>query len=311
LDFCGKWNNCLVIIIKIIAWFFSIVPRRVADLWGRALGGFLSFVLPNKLSLSRQALRLSFPDWPETEIKKVSRGVFRTQGIFLSEMFRLIGRARENPVDMIDCDPALFEELKILHGKSTGVLVLTAHFNNYELLMTWAARYFPMSIVAKRIHPQSLDHFINHIRQENKINVLPARWSYRAIFKALGKGDCLGFVMDQNMKHMEGVFVTFFGRPACTTPGLAMLSAHSKSPVLPAFLIRKGNRHVLRTFPVIQPPPDREAKTLQDFTQLYSNVIEQVIREQPEAWIWMHKRWKTQPKSGSRITRSDGSEYYV
>jgi len=261
--------------------------------------------------LAQKALRQSFPEWPESRVKQVSRGVFNTQGLFLSEMFRLIGQARDNPINMIDCDPELFRDITALHQKNTGVLVLTAHFNNYELLMTWAAQFFPMTIVAKRIRPQSLGDYINKIREGNKIKVLPARWSYRNIFKALNNGDCVGFVMDQNMKHMEGVFNTFFGKPACTTPGLAMLSAHSKAPVLPVFLIRKNDRYMFKAFPIIEPPPDREMKTLQDYAQRYSNVIEQVIREQPEAWIWMHKRWKTQPKPGNRITLPDGSDYHV
>lgn len=290
---------------------FSVVPRKVADFLGRSLGGLLYLLLPGKRQLTRQSLQLSFPEWPPAQVKSVSKKVFHTQGLFFTEILRMLGHAKPSPLEMIDCDPALFASMSELYAQGRGVLVLTAHINNYELLLTWAARHFPMTVVTKRIRPESLNDFFIAKRKADRINVLPARGSYRGIFKALKDGGCVGFVMDQNMKHDEGVFVTFFGRPACTTPGLAMLSAHAQAPVLPVCLIRNGDRYTLKAFPVMAPPPDREIKTLHDATQRYSNVIEQMIREQPEAWIWMHKRWKTPPKKGDRITLNDGSERHV
>jgi KDO2-lipid IV(A) lauroyltransferase len=107
-------------------------------------------------------------------------------------------------------------------------------------------------------------------------------------------------MLDQNMTRTEGVFVDFFGRPACTTPGLAYLAAQSQAPVVPIFLLRNpDHRHTFRVLPVIDPPPDRQPDTMREYTQRYTAVLEGVIREHPDQWIWIHRRWRTQPASGS------------
>lgn len=297
----------MVTLIKFIAWIYAVVPRRVAYMWGSAVGLLLYGVLASKRRLAREALSASFPDWNEEKVREVSRGVFLSQGRFFAEMLRMIGDARDNPLGLVDCDDKTLAFLRTIYDEKRGVLVLTAHLNNYELLLTWAAQRFSMTVVTKHIRPKSLDDFFIDMRVKRNINVLPAKGSYRNIFKALKEGGCVGFVMDQNMKKDEGVFVTFFGRPANTTAGLAMLSAHAQSPVLPVCLIREGDRYRMRVYPPIEPPPDREPATLHAMTQRYSNVVEEMVREQPEGWIWMHKRWKTTPRTGEAITLPDGS----
>jgi len=301
----------LVTLIKIITWFYAAVPRAAALWWGRMLGRFLWLILPGKRKQAHGALAASFPEWPTYKVRQTVKAVFINQGVFLAETLRYIGKPRENPFDSIKVDPAYFAEAARLHQQGKGLLVLTGHVNNYELLASWAAQHYPLTIIVKDIKPESLNDFINKRRTESGVNVLPARKSYRAALRVLKEGKCIGFIFDQNMKHRDGVFVTFFGRPACTTAGLAMLSAMTGAPVLPAFLLREGTGFRVRMLPAIPPPANRDIATLQDTTQLYSNAMEQVIREQPESWIWMHKRWKTQPEPGDRITLPDGSDRYV
>ena len=93
----------------------------------------------------------------------------------------------------------------------------------------------------------------------------------------------------------EGVFVDFFGRPACTSPGLAYLSAQTRLPVHPVFIIRQNNgRHLVKVYPPIPPPAGRDPDSIHQATQQYTTVIEEVIRKVPEQWIWIHRRWRTQ-----------------
>ena len=101
--------------------------------------------------------------------------------------------------------------------------------------------------------------------------------------------------MDQNQTRSRGVFVDFFDRSASTSPGLAILSAQTGAPVLPAFMIHRANfKHEMVTYPAIEPPPDKSPESIHAFTQQYTAVIEDVVRKYPEQWIWLHRRWRTQ-----------------
>ena len=91
----------------------------------------------------------------------------------------------------------------------------------------------------------------------------------------------------------------FFGRPACTTPGLAFLSAASGAPVIPVFAVRKPDgRHLVIVGDAIEAPPDRGEATIAGYTRLYTRLLEDTIREYPEQWFWLHRRWKTRPLPG-------------
>jgi Kdo2-lipid IVA lauroyltransferase/acyltransferase len=299
------------LLLKIFSWFHAVIPVTVSNALGKFSGWLMFVFLPGKRRLSNEALRASFPDWTESKIRETTYKVFLNQGLLLSETFRRIGKPRHNPLDDIRYDPEQLAAFDAVMKSNKGALVLTAHINNYEYLSAWAARFFPMSIAAKPIKPKVLGDFVQKMRKDSGITELPHHGSYRALLRAAQAGNCIGFIMDQNMKKGQGVFVTFFGRPACTTAGLAMLSAHAQVPVVPVFLLREGRFMRIRILPAIPPPLDREKDTLHDATQKYSNAIEQVIREQPESWIWMHKRWKTAPLPGERITLPDGSVRYA
>lgn len=299
----------MVTFLKILCWLFAAVPPRVARAWGRGIGRLMARLLGRKVALAEDSLRQAFPDWNEDRLRRTAKGVFINQGLLLAETLRRLGRPRINPLDEITHDPAQMEAFEAIMAQGRGGLVLTAHINNYEFLSAWAARRFAMTITAKKIKPKALGDFIQQMRRDGNITEVPHHGSYRSLLRAVKAGGVIGFIMDQNMIHREGVFVTFFGRPACTTAGLAMLSAQAQTPVVPVFILRDGDGYRVKMLPPIPPPVDRSVEALQDATQLYSNAIESVIREQPESWIWMHRRWKTQPKAGDRVTRNDGTSY--
>jgi len=295
------------LILNIFSWFHAVIPVTFSNALGKFSGWLIYVFLPEKRRLSNEALRVSFPDWTDRKIRDTTFKVFLNQGLFISETLRRIGKPRHNPLDDIRYDPEQFAAFNAVMKSNKGALVLTAHINNYEYLSAWAARLFPMSIAAKPIKPKALGDYIRKMRKDSGITELPHHGSYRALLRAAQAGNCIGFIMDQNMKKGQGVFVTFFGRPASTSAGLAMLSAQANVPVVPAFLLREGRFMRIKIMPAIPPPSDRNIETLHAATQKYSNAIEQVIREQPESWIWMHKRWKTAPFPGERITLPDGS----
>lgn len=301
----------MITIIKIIAFLLAAIPDSWCCAVGRALGGLMHLLLGAKRRLAREALAASFPEWDARRVRETARQVFRNQGVFVTEVLRRIGRPRRNPLDDIIYEPSDLERYKKLFENDGRAIVLTGHVNNYEYLSAWAARIFPLAIIAKPIKPARLGAFIRKMRADANILEFPHHNSYRSLLKQVLAGSSAGFILDQNIPRPRGVFTTFFGRPACTSPGLAMLSAQTGSVVVPVFLMREGNRLRIKFYDFIPPPPDRETSTLQYYTQRYTSAIEVAVRDQPESWIWMHKRWKTQPMPGDRITRPDGTSYHA
>lgn len=301
----------MIIVLKMLARLFAALSSQSAAAAGRWLGSVIHVFLRGKVTIARKALAESFPEWEAARVREVARKVFINQGIFFVEFMRMIGRPKSDPVDEIIAGPALIERARKLRDEHGSLLVLVAHINNYEYLAAWAARLFPLSIITKPLKPARFNDYIRSVRASYGLQEFDHHGSYRQVLRNLKSGGCVGFILDQNRTHKLGVFVTFFGRPASTSPGLAMMSAQSGVPVLPACTVRENGRLRVKLMDLIPPPPDREIATLQDFTQRYTSAIEAMIREQPEGWIWMHKRWRTKPKPGDRVTRPDGTDYHV
>ncbi len=113
----------------------------------------------------------------------------------------------------------------------------------------------------------------------------------------MSEGGTVGILLDQNVARKEGVFVDFFGRPACTNKGLALIAARTKAPVITAFIRRVDSGlheiHIGDEIPLIE-TGDKEADLTAN-TQAYTKAIEDFIRQYPDQWFWVHRRWKTRP----------------
>jgi len=103
----------------------------------------------------------------------------------------------------------------------------------------------------------------------------------------------VGILLDQNATRAEGIFAPFFGTPASTSRGLAVIALRTEAPVVPVFIRRlERGRHLIEVGPVV-PPPERDVVA---FTTSFNEAIEKAIRRAPEQWFWLHKRWKTRPR---------------
>ena len=117
------------------------------------------------------------------------------------------------------------------------------------------------------------------------------------ILRLLRQGELVGVLLDQNVSWQEGVFVNFFGEPACTNTGLALLALKTGASVLPVFNFRQADgryRAVIGPeIPVIR-TGDKDTDVEKN-TELFTSVIERYVREYPDHWFWLHQRWKTRP----------------
>ncbi len=190
-----------------------------------------------------------------------------------------------------------YRHIKKAYEKGKGVLVLTAHFGNWELLTVIGAMIkFPLSIVVRPLDFKPLDHFFFNLRTRFGGKIIPKKRSFRKILESLNRGEMVALLMDQNVDWYEGVFVKFMGRRACTNHGLALLALKTGAPVVPVFMVRektglKGKFG--QEIPFIKTGDSR--KDIEVNTRQYNKAIEDMIYQYPEQWFWVHQRWKTKP----------------
>lgn len=183
-------------------------------------------------------------------------------------------------------------------AKGKGVLLLGAHFGNWEVQMIIAHMMgIPLHVVVRTLDAEFLDRFVEEYRSRFGAVMIPNQGgAMRKIYGTLKKGMPIGMLMDQGVDWYDGVFVDFFDRPAATNIGMAVLALKSEAPVLPFFLIRKPNGfHAVLgpELPLIK-TGDRN-RDIEENTQLYTRVIELYARKYPEQWFWVHHRWQNRP----------------
>ena len=300
-------NLILFLILNAITGGLGRLSRPAALRLGRGLGWIYGSVIRYRRSEAVTALHRSLPERSENERRRILDAMYRNFAINYIEVLRLAGGAGDDLSQLITIEGQEIVQGVLRRGK--GALMLTAHLGNFDLLAIFTAqRGYPLTIISKEIKNPAVNRLWMRLRERYGVKIVLSHDSMRGCFKALKGGGLLGFILDQNRPHDQGVFVTFFGWPACTTPGLAFISAVTQTPVVPVFIHRTSDgRHHLRVLPAIEPPAARGEDDLRRATQQYTTIIEQEVRRHPDQWIWIHLRWKTQPKPGDKIaTPTDG-----
>jgi KDO2-lipid IV(A) lauroyltransferase len=285
----------LLFVLKGIARLFSALPLNLALATGRRLGWVYGYVIRYHHPDAMEALRRSFPEKTEPELRSILKRMYLNLGMNVVEELRM-GHVTDRYLhDHVSWEGESHVRESLTKGK--GLLVLSAHMGNWDLLCSIAPRFnYPTTIITKNIKNSSVNQFWMDARKQFGLKFVPAHNSYRQCLAALRKNEIVGFVLDQNMIRTEGIFVEFFGKPACTTPGLAYMAAQSGAAVVPAFMLRQPDgRHLVKALPAIPPPPDRKPETILAYTERYTKIIEDMIRQHPDQWIWIHRRWRTVP----------------
>jgi KDO2-lipid IV(A) lauroyltransferase len=174
-----------------------------------------------------------------------------------------------------------------------GVLVATAHLGNWELsAFSHALMTEPMNVMVRPLDNPLIDAVIEKRRQASGNRLIFKKDAARSVIKALRDNEAVGILADQNTSPAEGVFIDFFGKQACAGTAFAKLANHSGATVIPGFAFweRMEKRYVLRFYPKLEMTGDIAADT-----QRIHSFFEAAIREYPDQWMWIHRRWKTRP----------------
>jgi len=273
---------------------FRLVPLAVRKAIFIALFKlFYHLSAKNRLITLHNLLR-SFPEKNADEIIKIAKGVYRHFAIVAAEFFDLPQITKENIHQWVDVEG--MEHYQAAVSKNKGALSIVAHFGNWELMTIAVPMYLkPMYIVYRPLDNPVIDNMVEYVRTMNGNVLIPKGGSGKKVMELLKENHIIGILSDQNVAAYEGVFVDFFGRPACTGVGLAVMSMRSGAPVIPAFMARqKSGRYKLILKPAIDAVcTDNYEADLRVNTQYFTKVVEEIVREYPEQWFWFHQRWKT------------------
>ena len=292
----------LIFFIKLYITVLPFFPRRWVELYF-ASHAHLAFTLARgdrrrtlkTLSLIYGATK------SKREIQRMGREVFVNQALNFADYVRTVKwKSRKQFAKMIDIVGE--EHLKAAHEKGKGVVCLMLHVGSWELAAIMPpVMGYETSAVSKSMPNAGIEKIIVAARESRGMKNISRGKSYPKLIEALRRGECLLIMIDQDTK-VKGVFVDFFGRKAYTPDGAARIALETQAPVVPMYMKRiQGNRHQFTILPEI-PLVDtgNQEYDLYENTRIYTQLTEEIIREIPTQWVWMHERWKTTPEDIAR-----------
>ncbi len=277
----------------------SLLPDFVLYPLGM-LGGLAAFHLDKRhVRIGLKNLEIAYPQKNSPERRQILRESYLNLGRSTAEYIRLAGFFHRRLARRVRYAPRFDVDkvLQLYHGH--GILVLTAHFGNFELLPSAHAMHgFQISLVHRTQRLLAADKLMTFVRERAGVQIIRKYAAARAVVRALKDGDLVGIPFDQNVKRREAVFVPFFDMPAATSSGLARLAQMSDAGVLPVFLVREpdGRHHRIEIHEpiMLQRSGDVEADVVEN-TRRFVKAVEDMVRRYPEQFLWTHRRYRTRP----------------
>ena len=291
----------------VVAWTLiktlGVLPRGIARSMAAVGVRLLLLALPKLKKTAEFNLRLAFPEWTDAQRRWTLEKMTRNLGWMAAEFARMPSYTKENIESVVVLDG--HENFRAGHSRGKGVLYLTGHIGAWELSSFAHALYgFPLHYMARPLDNKPLDAMVNQYRGLSGNKPIFKNESARVMLRILKEAGTVGILADQNTMPGEGVFVDFFGTPACTTTGIARVALHTDAAVVPGYAYWDEN---LRKYRLRFEPPVELVRTgdgerdIVENTQRFAKVIEEIVRKYPEQWVWIHARWKARPKGEAPI----------
>lgn len=275
------------------------LPFSLGCRMGERLGILWFYLDPRHRKITLDNLERAFGhELSKTQRVVLARRAYRSLGRVLMECLFLPSLSAQAIRDYVSISG--LGHLHEAEKKEKGVLILIAHFGNWELLgLAFNLYRLPSSVVARPLDNPYLDRLVESMRTQYGNRVIAKKGAVKEIMKCLAQKGRVGILIDQNASTREGVFVDFFHTPASTTPILAALSQKTGAPVVPVFMVPRQERagYVIEIGQPVKliSTGDKERDVILN-TARFTRIIEDYVRTYPHCWFWMHQRWKVRPK---------------
>jgi KDO2-lipid IV(A) lauroyltransferase len=290
----------IYLILKGFSFLINLLPESIALWVGRQMGNAAYYLDWEHRNVALQNLHIAFgQEKSEEERRTIAKRNFQHMGMMVIEFFRILGMDTETYKKKVSVE-GLEEALKLLEKKKGGLLLI-GHFGNWEL-MGFMAKVIgnPILAVAKPIkRNERLYRFIQEIRDKAGLHLISPENATQKVINALSKNRLVGIMIDQRAKRSRAVWVEFFGKKAPTTRGLAVMAIRSGAPVVPVFMIRNGfqKHRLLVKDPIELVLTGDMNKDVEINMQRFTRILESMIREYPDQWVWIHRRWERKRNS--------------
>ena len=257
---------------------------------------------PNR-PIAMKNLEIAFPELSREERLRIIRGMYRNWGRMLGEWAHMGKLDRSNIERFAVYEGKQHWDEAERMSKGRGGLVLTAHFGNFELLPLAHSIYgYRIAVVHRPLRNPLIDKAVREARVRSGNQIVTRKGGGMEMMRLLRQNWHLGVPLDLDVR--KGVFVDFFGKLASTSDGVARLARSTGAPVVPCFIVREGDttHHKIQIQPPVEIVKSKDAEAdHRENTQRFEKAIEKAIREHPDHWNWIHRRWKTRPPGEARF----------
>jgi KDO2-lipid IV(A) lauroyltransferase len=285
-----NWVEYLGVVFMVTTLRFT--PRWMAERLGRGYAGLLDRLSPRLRRTALRNLELALPELSAEERKRITDGVFRSVARLLVGASRLPSVNQRNVREWIEYDG--FEHFQEAKRRGRGVLIASGHLGNWELSGVGHALLCgeTMSVVVRPLDNPLIDRLVQDRREIVGNRMIGKKEFIRAMLEALKSNGAVAIFVDQNSHFDQGVFVNFFGLPARCGTTFAKVAKHTGATVIPGFAvwIEAEGRYRLKFYPPLELTGD-----VAEDTQLVQSAVERAVREYPDQWLWLHRRWKARP----------------
>lgn len=283
------------ILILCLSFPVIISPNKLSLSFGEKLGFLLYLLWNSRKKIAIDNIRksidcgaMSVLSTPET----IAKECFINIGKSFTEVIKIYFRQSSKIIENVEIKGLEnFVEAKL---KGKGVIVLTGHCGNWELMaLAFSANVHSVSVVARPQNNPYLHRIIENVRIKYGNNIIYKKGALKSILAVLKGNGVVGILIDQAVSKGEGHIIDFLGRGAWTTKMPSIIARKSGASVIPVFIHREYNRHVIIIHPEVQLYNDNDfEKAVVEDTKKFSFFIEDYIRHYPTEWLWIHKRWK-------------------
>lgn len=225
-----------------------------------------------------------------TNARMIVRGSYVNLGRSIAEIFRM---PRIKPLDSLISFHGE-ENLQKAMNQGKGVIFLTSHFGNWELLAAYvASKGYPMNAIGAQQRDPRITDLIIETRKKLGVHTISKGFNLKSAIQCLKRGEILGILIDQDVRD-KGVIVPFLGLPASTPYGPVKIAHKLGSPVLPVFIVRKDDNihHDIYILPALEDPEGRPfGEDVEASTRICNDVLSEWITSHPDHWLWLYPRW--------------------
>lgn len=274
----------------------GLLPRRLALGVGGALGGLFCRLAPGERRRAERNLALAFPELTERDRRRLAGRVFVSMGQAALEFMHLQRLTADGVAALVEAVEGR-EHMAAAHARGRGVLCLTAHLGNWEILPILTGHEgWPCAVIAQKLYDPRLDALLNRFRADRGVHVIQRGNVTGAVIRCLRANLLLGILNDQDT-NVDSRWAPFFGRPAKTPVGLLRLARRTGAAVVPIFIARapSGSNRVYIEPELVLPNTGDAETDLVEGARLCNAAIEEYVRRFPEQWVWFHDRWKNPP----------------